>query len=103
MKDDDGVVHRLWRVTDPAIIDKAQGLLDNKPLFIADGHHRYETAINYRDFMREKNPGFTGKELFNYVLMYFANMEDQGMTIFPTHRLVFNLPDFRLCLLSSRR
>ena len=93
--DDDGVVHRLWRVTEPAIIDKAQGLLDNKPLFIADGHHRYETAINYRDFMREHHPGFTGKEPFNFVLMYFANMEDQGMTIFPTHRLVFNLTDFR--------
>ncbi|MFA5517606.1 MAG: DUF1015 domain-containing protein [Desulfuromonadales bacterium] len=94
--DDDGVIHRLWPVTDRAIIEKAQELLDNKPLFIADGHHRYETAMNYRDFMREKTPGFSGKELFNYVLMYFANMEDQGLMIFPTHRLVFNLPDFRL-------
>jgi uncharacterized protein (DUF1015 family) len=83
-------------VTDPAIQQKAQELLDSKPLFIADGHHRYETAINYRNFMRENHPGYTGKELFNYVLMYFANMEDQGMLIFPTHRLLFNLTDFSL-------
>ncbi len=94
--DDDGVIHRLWRVIEPAIIKKSQELLDKKPLFIADGHHRYETAMNYRDFMREKNPAFNGKELFNYVLMYFANMEDQGLMIFPTHRLVYDLPDFRL-------
>lgn len=94
--DDDGVIHRLWRVSDPSIVSKAQGLLDNKPLFIADGHHRYETALNYRNIMREKHRDFTGRELFNYVLMYFANMEDQGMLIFPTHRLVFGLPDFRL-------
>ena len=94
--DDDGVIHRLWQVTDAAVIDKAQELLDSKPLFIADGHHRYETAINYRNYMREKHPDFTGKEPFNYVLMYFANMEDQGMLIFPTHRLLFNLPGFRM-------
>jgi uncharacterized protein (DUF1015 family) len=94
--DDDGVKHRLWRVTDPAIQQKAQDLLDSKPLFIADGHHRYETALNYRNLMREEHPGYTGKELFNYVLMYFANMEDQGMLIFPTHRLIFNLTDFSL-------
>jgi uncharacterized protein (DUF1015 family) len=94
--DDDGVIHRLWQVTDPSIIQKAQALLDNKPLFIADGHHRYETALAYRNEMRAKHPDYTGKELFNYVLMYFANMEDQGMLIFPTHRLIFNLADFRL-------
>jgi len=94
--DDDGVIHRLWQVTDPSIIRKAQDLLDSKPLFIADGHHRYETAINYRNYMREKNPDYTGKELFNYVLMYFANMEDQGMLIFPTHRLLHNLQGFNL-------
>jgi uncharacterized protein (DUF1015 family) len=94
--DGDGVKHRLWRVVDPAIVQKAHDLLDSKPLFIADGHHRYETAINYRNYMREKHPDYTGKELFNYVLMYFSNMEDQGMLIFPTHRLIFNLTGFSL-------
>jgi uncharacterized protein (DUF1015 family) len=96
VKDDDQVQHRLWQVTDPSIITKAQELLESKPLFIADGHHRYETALNYRNYMRERYPNYTGKELFNFVLMYFANMEDQGMQIFPTHRLLFNLTDFHL-------
>jgi uncharacterized protein (DUF1015 family) len=94
--DDDGVTHRLWQVTDSVVIQKVCDLLDNKPLFIADGHHRYETALNYRDFKRQQLEDFSGKELFNYVLMYFANMEDQGMLIFPTHRLVHGLEGFRL-------
>ncbi|HKK01785.1 MAG TPA: DUF1015 domain-containing protein [Desulfuromonadales bacterium] len=100
--DDDGVKHRLWQVTDAAIIDKAQELLDSKPLFIADGHHRYETALNYRNYMREKHPDFTGKELFNYVLMYFANMEDRGMLIFPTHRTLHGLVDLNLAQLLEK-
>lgn len=92
--DDDGVQHFLWAVDDSSFIDRVKDLLENKPLFIADGHHRYETALNYRDEMRAKHPHFTGKEAFNYVLMYFANMEDQGMTIFPTHRVIHSLDGF---------
>lgn len=94
VSDDDGVLHCLWPVDDPSFVDRARDLLENKPLFIADGHHRYETALNYRDEMRAAHPDFTGKEAFNYVLMYFANMEDQGMTIFPTHRVIHSLTDF---------
>ncbi|MGE4545149.1 MAG: DUF1015 domain-containing protein [Pedobacter sp.] len=94
--DEDGVIHRLWQVTDCTVIGKVCDLLEKKPLFIADGHHRYETALNYRDFRRQQCEDFSGKELFNYVLMYFANMEDQGMSIFPTHRLVYGLESFRL-------
>lgn len=96
VSDDEGVRHSLWQLTVPEVIAKAQELLDSKPLFIADGHHRYETALNYRNLMREQHPEYTGKELFNYVLMYFANMEDQGMLIFPIHRLVHNLANFHL-------
>ncbi|WP_305045107.1 DUF1015 domain-containing protein [Geoalkalibacter sp.] len=94
--DADGVKHRLWQVSDPSLIAKTQCLIDNKPLFIADGHHRYETAINYRNEMREKHPGYTGKELFNYVLMYFSNMDDKGMLIFPTHRLLHGLDNLNI-------
>lgn len=92
--DDDGVLHSLWTVDDSSFIDRVKDLLENKPLLIADGHHRYEAALNYRDAMRAAHPDFTGKEAFNYVLMYFANMEDQGMTIFPTHRVIHSLTDF---------
>ncbi len=89
--DDEEGVHRLWRVTDAGLIQRAHGLLDGKPLFIADGHHRYEAAISYRNYMREMHPEYTGKELFNYVLMCFSNMEDPGMRIFPAHRMLSNL------------
>jgi len=89
-------VHSLWRVTDKAQILKAQDLLSGKPIFIADGHHRYETALMYRDFLREQNPGYTGKEPFNYVLMFFCNMEDRGLMISPIHRLLSGLVDFDL-------
>jgi len=94
VKDDDGVWHRLWRCTDAALVGKAQALLDNKPLVLADGHHRYEAAIAYRDHMRQLHPDYTGKELFNYVLMCLSNMEDKGMRIFPAHRVVSGLASF---------
>ena len=92
--DDNGVYHCLWPVDDPSFIARTQDLIDGKPLFIADGHHRYEAMLNYRDEMRAAHPHFTGKEAFNYVLMYFANMEDQGVTIFPTHRVLHSLENF---------
>lgn len=92
--DDDGVCHRLWRCADENLIGKAQALLDNKPLVLADGHHRYEAAIAYRDHMRQLHPDFTGKELFNYVLMCLSNMDDKGMRIFPAHRVVSGLAGF---------
>ncbi len=84
--DDEGVSTRLWKVSDPSMVGKVQSLLHNKPLFIADGHHRYETALAYRDFMREKYPDYVGKEVFNYVMMFFANMEDPSVRIDPIHR-----------------
>ncbi len=83
--------HNLWRVTDESPITICRTLLNDKPLLIADGHHRYETALRYRDLMREQMPDYTGRELFNYALMYFCNMEDPGLTVFPIHRLLSRL------------
>lgn len=100
--DDDGVQHRLWVVSDPGLLQKAHDLLDSKTLFLADGHHRYEAALAYRDAMRAQHPGYTGKEQFNYVLMYFTNMETQGMLIRPTHRLVGQLQGVRIETFLSR-
>lgn len=93
--DDDGVQHRVWGVSEPGLLKKAHDLLDSKTLFLADGHHRYEAALAYRDAMRAQHPGYTGKEQFNYVLMYFTNMETQGMLIRPTHRLIGQLQGFQ--------
>ncbi|MEK7841401.1 MAG: DUF1015 family protein, partial [Deltaproteobacteria bacterium] len=75
-------------------IKKIAEIMSQKPLFIADGHHRYETALNYRNMMREKSDDYTGKEAFNYVMMYFSNMDDEGMTIMPTHRIIHNVSKF---------
>src|SRR3990172_2157763 len=68
--------------------------MDGKKLLIADGHHRYETALNYRNEKRQKSKNLTGEEPFNYIAMMFINGESEGLTIFPTHRVVNNLNDF---------
>ena len=73
--------HRLWRVTDPARIARFVDALANETIVIADGHHRYETALAYRDEQR-------GNEAAEWVLAYLANMEEEGVVILPTHRLV---------------
>src|ERR1041384_2969262 len=83
---------RLWRIDDPGLIAMARREMAGAPLFIADGHHRYEAALNYRDRMRAENPGATGREAFNYIMMFFANTRDEGLVILPTHRLGRALP-----------
>jgi len=94
VKDDDGVESKVWRIDNPASIKRVADIMSDKPLFIADGHHRYETALNYRNLMREKIKNYTGDEIFNYVMMYFSNMDDEGMTILPTHRIIHSIQKF---------
>ena len=86
--DDDGTVHRLWRVTDPEIIDAVRAAMADRELLIADGHHRYETARTYADEIG-------GEGDHRYVLMCLVSMSDPGLTVFPTHRLVGRLEDDR--------
>jgi len=73
--------HQLWPITDPAAVARFTEALARETIFIADGHHRYETALAYRD----ETPGV---EEARYVLAYLANMEEEGVVILPTHRLV---------------
>ena len=86
-----GVLHRLWPVTDIDAIDTIVGLMGLKPMFIADGHHRYETACNYRDelsadgYLDPQHPA-------NFVLMMCVGMSDPGLLVLPTHRLFRGLP-----------
>lgn len=86
--DDDGVIHRLWVLQSPSAIGQIRELMSNKDLFIADGHHRFETAINYRDEMRAKTGIRDGKQPFDYMMMYLTNAEQDGMVILPTHRVL---------------
>ena len=83
---------RLWAVTDPGLIGMVQEALSRQEVFIADGHHRYEAATGYRNRRAAERPGATGEEGFNRVMMYFANLREEGVVILPTHRLVRELP-----------
>lgn len=85
--DDAGEQHRLWMITDPAIIATLQQQFANKQLFIADGHHRYETALAYREEVRELHRGLAYNEGANFVMMALIPTDDPGIVIFPTHRM----------------
>ena len=89
--DSDGVTHRLWKVSDTAITSKISQLMADKKVFIADGHHRYETALNYRNSVKD-NDGYSASTA-DYVPMMLVSMEAPGLTVFPTHRIVRDLPE----------
>ena len=91
--DEDGTRHTVWSFKDRELIRQVKDRMRDKVLFIADGHHRFEAALAYKREM-EKKSSPTGKEPFNYTLMYFCPFEDGGLTILPSHRLVFNLTRF---------
>lgn len=89
--DRDGLIHRLWAVTDRDFINEVEKSFEDKKLYIADGHHRYETALNYRDYLKQ-----VGKhnENADYIMMFLADMEQEGLLVLPTHRIVKNLESF---------
>ncbi|MFM7846344.1 MAG: DUF1015 domain-containing protein, partial [Planctomycetota bacterium] len=82
-----GVVHRLWVVTDVATITEVSALVDPQPMYIADGHHRYETACNYRDELIAAVGPLPASHPANFVLCMCVSMSDPGMVVLPTHRL----------------
>ncbi len=82
-----GVVHRMWPVSDVAMIAKVAGLMGPKAIFIADGHHRYETACNYRDELIAAGGPLPPEHPANFVLMMCIGMNDPGLLVLPTHRL----------------
>ncbi len=79
--DEMGLGHRLWVITDKALVEQVQQLMQEQRIFIADGHHRYETALNYA----RQNPD---KPAACYIMMTLVNLYDPGLVILPTHRLV---------------
>ena len=82
----DGVIHRMWPVSDPDFIAKAQSFMADKDMVIADGHHRYETALNYRNERRQQEGGAAGE--YDCALVFLSNTHGQGFTVLPTHRFV---------------
>ena len=87
-RDDDGVIHRLWQSDEQEIIMQLKEKMQLKPLLIADGHHRYKTALIYRDKMRKHNPSYEARSPFEYTMMYLTPLEGEGILILPTHRLI---------------
>jgi len=85
VKDDDGSHHRMWVVQDASAIEAVRAAMQGRKVFIADGHHRYETALAFRDYC--KGMGMTTGE-FEYVPMFLSNMDEDGLTVLPTHRLI---------------
>jgi uncharacterized protein (DUF1015 family) len=94
--DEMGETHRVWRVTPKKDVDAIVRLMESRQGFIADGHHRYETALNYRNEMRAKGAKCEGLETFDRLMMTFVNMDDEGLTIFPTHRLVHDADEAKV-------
>ena len=90
---DGEVIHRLWVVNDPVAIGAICEDFAERKLYIADGHHRYETAINFRNWCREQGLSAEGDDP-DYVMMMLVDMQHSGLVVFPTHRLVRGLEQF---------
>ncbi len=88
-----GVVSKLWPVTDQHIVSTVTGLLSPKPVFIADGHHRYETSLRYLEERRAAGEVRDDEAAANFTLMMLVSMSDPGLIILPTHRLVSGIAD----------
>jgi uncharacterized protein (DUF1015 family) len=94
-QDSQGQHHRLWKVLDLKTLQQVRALMRDKPIFIADGHHRYETALAYRNLQRQKYPEAGERAAFEYIMVYLSNMNQTGLTILPTHRLLRHLEPWR--------
>ena len=101
-----GVVHRVWPVIDIAVINQVAAAMAGKPVYIADGHHRYETAVNLRDDLAaelaERGEELSPEHPANFVLMMCVSMNDEGMLVLPTHRLFRGLPAMTAEQLATR-
>jgi uncharacterized protein (DUF1015 family) len=94
IRDEYDVVHRLWPITDASTLESIQREMADKKLVIADGHHRYETALAYRDGCRGRAANADRNAPYEKVMMSVFNTAGKGLTILPTHRVVANVPNF---------
>lgn len=92
--DENGVKHRMWEIEDSEKIGQVQRIMSDKKLYIADGHHRYETALTYWREQAASGGPPAGGETIDRAMMAFVSIHDEALSVLPTHRLVFALPDF---------
>lgn len=88
VSDHDGCRHTLWAISDAATLAEITRQFAAKALYIADGHHRYTTALQLRELMRERSGAVAADSPYDYTMMYLCGMEDEGLSVLPTHRLV---------------
>ena len=107
VSDEDGNVTKLWPTSDPTLLDTVRRSLEHARFVIADGHHRYETALRYRDHRRERDSEAKGgvapnsTRAYEYVLAYLSNMADPGLAIYGTHRLVAGIDPRKMTALQA--
>jgi uncharacterized protein (DUF1015 family) len=101
VQDEYGVLHRMWRVSDPKVIELVRTKMSDKKLIIADGHHRYETALTYRNERRTQENAQRDTAPYEKVMMTFVNMNSEGLVVLPTHRVVHGLAAFDVADFSS--
>jgi uncharacterized protein (DUF1015 family) len=94
LTDEYGVIHRLWLISEPHRISSIQNAMAAQKLVIADGHHRYETSLNFRNESRSRAGKLIPEAPYEFSMMTFINTRSEGLTILPTHRIVANLRDF---------
>jgi uncharacterized protein (DUF1015 family) len=94
LEDEYGVTHRLWMVTDATVIERIRNVMAKQKLVIADGHHRYETALTYRNECREREAAKNPDAPYEFAMMALFNTRASGLIILPTHRLIRNVADF---------
>jgi uncharacterized protein (DUF1015 family) len=91
----EGTKIKVWTLTDRVLIRSVQQTLAATQVFIADGHHRYETALEYQRMQQQLHSTHTGEEGYTYTMMYLANISEEGLAVFPIHRVIRGLKDFR--------
>jgi uncharacterized protein (DUF1015 family) len=94
MRDEYGVWHRLWVIAEPQPVAAIQKAMENQKLVIADGHHRYETALNYRNERRERAGKIDAEAPYERAMMTFVNTKSEGLLILPGHRVAAHVHDF---------
>ena len=94
IRDEYGALHRLWKVSNREEMEFIRDKMAEKKLLIADGHHRYETALEYRNLMRERAGGSAGEAPWEHAMVAMFPMESEGLVILPTHRVVSGLENF---------
>jgi uncharacterized protein (DUF1015 family) len=99
--EENGESHRLWAIADPTVVERIVGCFQQQPVYIADGHHRYESALTYRRERRFGNPADSGEEPYDFVMMSLIEFNDPGLLILPAHRLMRGISKSNLASLLS--